>query len=662
MRSLLLLLLFGFIFTSSSFSADRPNFIIIMVDDMGYAGLSSYGNPHYETPEIDRLAEEGMRFTDFHSSAPVCSPTRAGLLTGRYQQRTGVEAIVHPYSQHPVHYQGLQRAELTFAEVLQDIGYATGLIGKWHLGYAEEQPKYFPQNHGFDEFIGYVGGNDDFTNHMGDHFEHDWWHGKEEVHEEGYVTHLINEYSLDFLERHQNQPFCLFVSHEAMHAPFQGPGDPPQRLYDNDAMIRHPDIGLIERMSDVLDEGVGQLRRKLIELGLEKNTLVFFFSDNGGQRQTQSNHPQFRGGKGSVFEGGHRVPAIAWWPGRVKAGTATGELGISIDLMPTMLKLAGGFVPQGHRLDGIDISSVFLKQASLPKRPLFWSCIGNSGNRQEAMREGPWKLVVLHPDATPGTFENEKISLFNLEEDLGETNDLARRYPDRAANMLRQVKSWYAEVTREATPQPGGWLARNNTAGDKTVFNGKDLSGWSTESPDQWLVKESAILGKTQIEDEKAHTIWSDVEVKDFYLSIDVKQTAFSGNGGIFFRSAGETGYQADLGVSPVEGILWGKLYATDGRGMLDMNERGREIVRPERWNHLEILAVDERIWIALNGRLCSAIRDPKGPSSGKLGFQLSHGNEEIHYKINQLVHDPDVELSGYFEYELNTLLKPPID
>jgi arylsulfatase A len=651
---------FFFFLTFSLFVSgkDRPNFIIIMVDDMGYAGLSSYGNPHFKTPEIDRLAEEGMRFTDFHSSAPVCSPTRAGLLTGRYQQRTGVEAIVHPYSQHPVHYQGLQPEEVTFAEVLRDAGYATGMVGKWHLGYAKEQPKYHPMNHGFDEYYGYVSGNIDYANHQGDQFEHDWWHGREEVHEEGYTTHLVNKYALEFVERHRNEPFCLYVAHEAVHAPFQGPGDPPQRLYDNDSMISYPDIGLIQEMSDPMDEGVGQLRRKLIELGLDKNTLVFFFSDNGGQRQTQSNHPKFRGAKGSVYEGGHRVPAIAWWPGRVKPGTETDELGISLDVMPTILSLAGVKVPRNHLLDGVDISPVFLKQETLPARPLFWFYIGNSGNRQEALRDGPWKMVVEHPKATPGTFENKAVALYNLDQDVGETTDLSTQYPDRTSTMLEQITKKYHEVMDTSTRQPGGWLARNFIAGDSAVFNGRDLSGWSTESSGKWSVKDGAILGKTQPNDEKVHYLWSDIEVRDFYLSIDVKQTAFSGNGGILFRSSGNSGYQADLGVSPVEGNLWGKLYASGGRGMLDMNNGGDKFARPERWNHLEILVVDERIWIALNGRICSAIRDPKGSRSGKLGFQLSHGNLEIYYKINQLVHKPEVQLAGYFETELNSLLK----
>lgn len=632
-----------------------------MADDMGYAGLSSFGNPHFKTPELDRLAEEGLRFTDFHSSCPVCSPTRAGLLTGRYQQRSGVEAIVHPYSQHPLHYQGLHREEITFAEILQDAGYATGLIGKWHLGYANEQPKYHPQNHGFEEFIGYHGGNDDFINHIGDHFEHDWWHGKKEVYEEGYITHLINKYSLDFIKRHKDEPFCLFVSHEAIHSPFQGPGDPPQRLHTNDAMIRYPSVALIQEMTDALDEGVGQLRQKLIELNLEKNTLVFFFSDNGGTSRNYSSHSDFRGTKGSVWEGGHRVPAIAWWPGNVNAGTVTNEVGISIDLMPTILKLANAPLPIGHFLDGIDLSPLLFEKAVLPERSLFWSYIGNTGNRQEAMREGPWKLVVDHPRATPGTFENEKFYLFNLEEDIGEETNLVDQHPERTSQMADQVKTWYHEVSSTATRQPGGWLARNFVAHDASVFNGKDLSGWVTESPENWSVVDGSIVVKGNVNDSKVHYLWSDLELRDFYLSIDVKQIAFSGNGGIIFRDKGDSSYQTGFGVSKVEGILWGKLFAGGGRGMIDMNNLGDKYVRPERWNHLEILAVDERIWIALNGRICSSVRDPKGPRVGKFGFQSSDGNQEIYFKINTLVHEPDVQLAGYFEHELNQILKAPV-
>ena len=211
--------------------AERPNLIVIMVDDMGYEGVSCFGNPYFKTPEIDRLAAEGMRLTDFHSSGTVCSPTRAGLLTGRYQQRAGIEAVIHPVADHPEHRKGLQQAEKTFAEALQEAGYATGLIGKWHQGYPQNSEDYHPQNHGFDEFIGYHSGNIDFVSHVGDHNQHDWWHGREETHEEGYTTHLINRYSLDFIRRaaESAKPFCLYIAHEAIHNPVQVPGDPVRR-------------------------------------------------------------------------------------------------------------------------------------------------------------------------------------------------------------------------------------------------------------------------------------------------------------------------------------------------------------------------------------------------------------------------------------------------
>lgn len=176
---------------ASTFAEDpsnRPNIIIIMVDDMGYAGpsIEPYNNPNYETPGMNRLAKEGMRFSDFHSSGTVCSPTRTGLLTGRYQQRAGIEAVIHPYSNHPEHPKGLRKREVTFAERFQAEGYATGIVGKWHLGYPEDNSEFHPQNHGFDFFRGYHSGNIDYVNHWGDHYEHDWWHGRQETPEEGY--------------------------------------------------------------------------------------------------------------------------------------------------------------------------------------------------------------------------------------------------------------------------------------------------------------------------------------------------------------------------------------------------------------------------------------------------------------------------------------------
>ncbi|MDF1852245.1 MAG: sulfatase-like hydrolase/transferase [Verrucomicrobiales bacterium] len=464
----IILLLCSIFLGSSALRAEsqpkKPNFVVIMVDDMGYAGVSCFGNPYFKTPEIDRLAEEGMRLTDFHSSGTVCSPTRAGLLTGRYQQRAGIEAVIHPFSDHPEHRKGLQKKEVTFAECLQEAGYATGIVGKWHQGYPHNSPDYHPQHHGFDEFIGYHSGNIDFVSHVGDHEKHDWWHGLDQVNEEGYATHLINRYAEDFIRRHADEPFCLYVSHLAIHNPVQVPGDPVRRTEEEGWTRFKPrdEAERIEKFKGItlpIDEGVGQIRKALVELGLEKDTLVLFFSDNGASGDFPSGSPDLRGRKGSVYEGGHKVPFVAWWPGQIEAGTESVVPGITLDVMPTLLSLAEVELPAGRPLDGVDLSPVLLEQESLPERPFFWASMSNNGNRSEAMREGPWKLVVTHPKAKPGTFENERTFLFRLDLDPKEEMDLSEQEPERTAAMLAALKAWFAETQEKATPQPGGWLA-----------------------------------------------------------------------------------------------------------------------------------------------------------------------------------------------------------
>jgi len=361
-------------------SGQRPNVIIMMVDDMGYAGPSCppYGNPHYKTPGMDRLAAEGMRFTDFHSSGTVCSPTRAGLLTGRYQQRAGIEAVIHPVANHPEHRRWLHQSEVTFAELFRNAGYATGIVGKWHLGYAKENPKAHPQNHGFDYFKGYHSGNIDYINHWGDHLEHDWWHGRTETVEEGYTTHLINKYALEFIETNKDKPFCLYIAHESPHSPVQGPNDPVQRGPGTKKRTT-PHAEAMKQMILEMDKGVEQVRAKLVELDLDKNTLFLFFSDNGDAPRTDTGSPKFRGHKGSVYEGGSRVPAIVWWPGRIKSGTQADDLSITLDVMPTILSVAGITPPEDRPLDGIDLSPVLFGQKSLPHRPLFWASLSNAG-------------------------------------------------------------------------------------------------------------------------------------------------------------------------------------------------------------------------------------------------------------------------------------------
>ncbi|TWT91557.1 sulfatase-like hydrolase/transferase [Stieleria varia] len=449
-------------------SADRPHFIVVMVDDMGYEGVSCFGNPYFKTPEIDRLAAEGMKLTDFHSSGTVCSPTRAGLLTGRYQQRSGIEAVIHPVADHPEHRKGLKLDEVTFAELLTDAGYHTALIGKWHQGYPQNSADYHPQNHGFAEFIGYHSGNIDFVSHIGDHQKHDWWHGRDEVHEAGYSTHLINQHAVEFVRHHaaSKQPFCLYIAHEAIHNPVQVPGDPVRRTeqaWDRwkwQTVTPEHRIEKYRGMTLPIDDGIGQLRRTVQELGIAENTLLLFFSDNGPAGDFPSGSPDLRGGKGSVYEGGHKVPAIAWWPGHITAGSTSDQPVITLDVMPTLLNLADidvDVATHARPLDGVDLTPLLLHEEALAERPLYWASLSNQGARSEALRSGDWKLVVHHPKASPGTFQNPKLELYHLRMDPAEKVDLASEQPERTAKLWQQFQSWYAETQSTATPQLGGW-------------------------------------------------------------------------------------------------------------------------------------------------------------------------------------------------------------
>ncbi|MDH3583674.1 MAG: sulfatase-like hydrolase/transferase [Phycisphaerae bacterium] len=425
---------------------DRPNIVIILADDMGYGDASCYGGSSFQTPHIDRLADEGMRFTDFHSNGAVCSPTRAALLTGRYQQRSGIAGVVFADPKRNRHH-GLQaEAENTFAELLKTAGYATGAFGKWHVGYEKQ---YNPVHHGFDVFRGYVSGNVDFANHLDGMGIFDWWHNLElDRDDRGYTTHLITKHALAFIEQHRDRPFCLYLPHEAPHYPYQGPNDPPLRKEGvpgqagglwNDREPKHMKRAYIEMMTE-LDRSVGAVVHKLRELKLERRTFVFFFSDNGATGPGSCGG--LRGRKGSLWEGGHRVPAVAWWPGRIKRRSTSAELCMGMDLMPTMLDLAGVSAPRERSLDGVSLLPVMLQGAKLGPRKVFWE----HGN-QQAMRHGKWKLVR-------GIKGVKGAGLFDLEADRAEQGNLATEQADRVRQMLGELEAWKADVSRGATPQP----------------------------------------------------------------------------------------------------------------------------------------------------------------------------------------------------------------
>jgi arylsulfatase A-like enzyme len=423
----------------------RPNIIFIMVDDLGYGDIGCYGNKKFQTPNIDRLAGEGLLFTDYHANGATCSPTRAALMTGQYQYRFG-EKFERPLDgsfNGPDN--GLPGEAVTIAEVLKNAGYATGMFGKWHLGY---KPPLLPSDQGFDEFIGLGYGDGDHFTHVDRMGNLDWWHNGTRKMEVGYSVDLITRHSVEFIKKNKNRPFFLFVSHLAIHFPWQGPGDPPHRVegvnYKNDKWGIIPDrknvSSHIKHMVQAVDTSVGKIVQLLRETGIEKNTLIIFTSDNGGYikyepggfENISSNGP-FRGEKGDVWEGGHRVPFIASWPGTIKPGTVTNTTIMTMDMFPTFAALAGISEVDRFKPDGVNIWPHLIHNKKMKHRAVYWK-VGNS----HAVRKGNWKLDVI---------KGGKALLFNVEKDKGEVKDVANKKPALVKKLLAGYKQWEREVT-----------------------------------------------------------------------------------------------------------------------------------------------------------------------------------------------------------------------
>ena len=401
----------------------KPNIIVIMADDLGYGDTSVYGG-WVKTPQLERMAAGGMTFTDFHTNSSVCSPTRAAFLTGRYQQRVGIVDVVARHLDTP----GLDPSQATLPKLLKGAGYRTALQGKWHLGM---EPEFNPIHHGFDEFRGYLDGYIDYHRH-----KNSWHNGLEIEDQPSYSTHLITRNSVRFIEANRDGPFFLMVAHEAVHLPFQTPADTPETrkpIPKEERWKRERIRPKYKIMLEEMDKGVGEILDTIERLGIEKNTLVFFFSDNGAIG-AGSNHP-YRGGKFSHYEGGHRVPAIAWWPGKITAGTKSEATLIGMDFMPTALELAGVELPTERKLDGTSFRNHLLKAEGFPDRKLFFGYEPKLGT---AMRDGHWKMII----------KGEKRELYNLVDDPGERNNLVEAHPERADRMAAEIAAWIAKTQR----------------------------------------------------------------------------------------------------------------------------------------------------------------------------------------------------------------------
>ena len=429
--------------TSEPDRKPRPNFIVILADDLGYGDTGAYGSSRNKTPHIDRLAQEGLRFTDFYSNGPMCTPTRAALLTGRYQNRIG-RAFESPLGADD---KGMPLEQVTIAEALGEAGYVSGAFGKWHLG---RFPPYLPTSQGFEEFWGLGSGGGDHHSHIDRSGRPDWWHNDQIEMEEGYSVDLITNHSIEFIERNidrnKDQPFFLYVSHLAIHFPWQGPSDQGYREEGGNyhdltklgyfAEGRDPS-GKVKEMVESLDRSVGRIVEAVQANGLAENTLIIFTSDNGGYLTYQggyhniSSNGPLRGQKAQVYEGGIRVPAIAWWPERIEPGV-TNELAASFDLFPTFLELAGIGTRADLKLDGLSLVPLLLGGGALPDRTIFWRM-----RDRKAVRQGPWKLVAIG-EAAP--------ELYNLAEDIGENADLSARRPELARRLLSELEAWESDV------------------------------------------------------------------------------------------------------------------------------------------------------------------------------------------------------------------------
>ena len=402
-------------------AAERPNVLMILVDDLGYGDLGCYGASDIRSPAVDALATQGLKFTNFYANCPVCSPTRASLMTGRFPELVGVPGVIRTYPKD--NWGHLDPDAKVLASVLKPAGYQTAMVGKWHLGLAAPNR---PNDRGFDTFRGYLGDMmDDYYKHRR-HGINYMRNDLQEIDPSGHATDLFTDWTIDFLKKQSQgseKPFFMYLAYNAPHTPIQPPAEWLSRVQKREPNMterRAKLVALIEHM----DDGIGKVMQSLKDTGLDKNTLVIFSSDNGGQINVGANNGATRDGKQSMYEGGLRVPTIAVWPDMIDAGTQTDRIGMTMDLYPTICDVAKADFD--HTIDGISLLPTFLgKSQSTDDRDLFFHR-REGGNRYagltiNAIRRGKWKLLQNSPFAP--------LELYDLANDPLEENNLARKAP-----------------------------------------------------------------------------------------------------------------------------------------------------------------------------------------------------------------------------------------
>jgi arylsulfatase A-like enzyme len=430
----------------------RPNFVFILVDDLGWrdvgyhVGYGYEGSKFYKTPNIDKLAMQGMRFTDAYAACPVCSPTRASIMTGKYPARLHLTDWIHGHKQkNPklnipewTHY--MRPEEVTIAEALKAAGYATGHVGKWHLG---DDPKYWPENQGFDVNAGGWKAGHPWGGYFSPYANPKLPDGPEGE----YLTDREAAEAEKFIEKNKDRPFFLYLSHYTVHTPLQAKQDIIDKYkakVDPDYLQKNPTYAA---MIHSLDEAVGRVAKKLQDAGITEDTIIIFMSDNGGLQGPTDNAP-LRAGKGTAYEGGIREPMFIKWPGVAQPGSVCSEPVISMDFYPTMLEMAGLLArPEQHR-DGLSLVPLLKQTATLRREAIYWHYPHYHRTKPfGAIRRGEWKLIEY--------FEDMNVELYNLKDDLGEQNDLAPKMPKKAAELRELLHKWRASVNAQMpTPNP----------------------------------------------------------------------------------------------------------------------------------------------------------------------------------------------------------------
>ena len=427
---------------------ERPNFVVIFIDDMGYGDIGPFGSTVNRTPHLDRMAHEGMKLTSFYVASPVCSPSRAALMTGCYPRRVGLaegsgHLVLFPGDPH-----GLNPKEITIARILKRAGYATGCFGKWHLG---DQPQFLPTSHGFDYYFGIP-------------YSNDMWPGLkrwpfpalpimrgtevvdqvDDMDEQATLCRRFTEEAVKFIRTHREEPFFVYLPHAFVHGPRQA---------SPEFMVGAKTVE--QAQVEEVDWSVGQILQAIRDAGVAGKTLVLFTSDNGAAGGLSSG--PLRGGKGSAWEGGVREPTVAWWPGTIPAGSVCDELSTAMDLMPTFAKLAGAAVPNDRIIDGKDIRPLLLGRpgAKTPHDRFFY----HQRTNLRAVRSGPWKLF-------------RDGSLYNLDDDIGEKNNVADDHPAVVKRLTGYMDEFEAEITRNQRPvglaeNPRTLLPRPGVEGDE---------------------------------------------------------------------------------------------------------------------------------------------------------------------------------------------------